>query len=101
MGRAVAAGLRFRGEVEPLPDAHQAPDRHGAGRRAPARAPGADDGLAQDGPDAVAAAGELQARRRAPRPRAGPPAARAPRLRVPPPELVLRRGPRSAPLARR
>ena len=59
--------------------------------------------LAQDGPDAVAAARQLPPRRRAPglRPRA--PAARPPRLRVPPRELVRRRraGARCAPTASR
>ena len=57
MGAPDAAGLRLRGQVQPLPDAHQAPDRHGAGRARASRAPGAADRVAEDGPDAVAAAG--------------------------------------------
>jgi DNA polymerase len=73
---AVAAGLPLRREVQPLPDPHQAPDRHGQGVGPPARAPRAADRHAQDGPDALAAAGQLPPRRRAPRLRARAPARR-------------------------
>ena len=101
VGGADAAGLRLRGEVQPLPDPHQAPDRHGPGRGPPARAPRAAHRLAQDGPDALAAPGQLPPRRRAPGLRAGAPAAGAPRLRVPPRELVRRRRPGRAARPRR
>ena len=37
LGGRHAAGLRLRGQGEPLPDAHAAPDRHGARRGAPLR----------------------------------------------------------------
>src|SRR5919198_3788094 len=101
VGRAVAARVHVRGQVESLPDAHEAPDGHGSRRRTPARAPRAAARVPEDGPDALAAAGELPSRRRTPRQRARQPAARPPRLRVPPRELVLRRGARGAALAPR
>ena len=102
LGRADAARLRVRRQGEPVPHAHEAPDRHRAGHRALLRRDRAARRLAQARPGAVAAARALHARRAAPGRRARLAAARPARVRVPPPELVRgRRGARAAALARR
>ena len=77
---ADAAGLRLRGEVQPLPDPHQAPDRHdqgvGACSSASSRSPPRPRWARCCG-----SSRQLPPRRRAPGLRAGAPAAGAPRLR--------------------
>src|SRR5436305_15310101 len=69
MGAADAAGVRLRGEGEPLPDAHEATDGPGARRRALRRVDRAARREREARPGDLAAARELPPRRRAPRPR--------------------------------
>ena len=97
----IAARLPVRGQGKPLPDPHQAAARHGPGPRPLLRADRAAHPLAQARPGALAAPGQLQARRRAARGGARPPAARPPLLRVPARELVRRRDLRAAAEPRR
>ena len=83
LGARVPAGVRFRGEDEPLRDAHQAPARPAAEHRALLRADPAAGRVAEARARAMAAAAGLSPRRRAARRGAGAAAGRAALLRVP------------------
>src|SRR5207302_282528 len=99
-GRGEPAGLRLRGEDEPLRDAREAADRGAAVARALLLADRAARRLGEARAGAVAAAGELSPERRAPRGDARSPAGWPPLLRVPPRKLVRPRGLRAPALAR-
>src|SRR3954464_10214726 len=82
------AGLRVRDQILPLPDPHEAADRHGSRGRPLLRLDRADGRVAQARPGAVAAARPLRARRRAARARVVQPPAREARVRAAPPVVV-------------
>ena len=87
----IAARLRLRDQGVALPDAHQAAERPRAGARRASTPASSRCSLAEARADPLAAAAELQARRRATRERARAAAAgAAPRVRVPRRELVPR-----------
>src|SRR6266545_5784898 len=92
LGGAVATGIRLCDQGVALPDAHQAAERPRTRARALLRVHRAAARLAEARPDPLAAAAELQARRRAARGRPRAPAeAATPLLRVSRRELVPRR----------
>ena len=91
VGGSDAGRLRVRREGQPLPDAHPPAARRGRRDGAPGRAHRAARRGRPAAGDALAAAGELPPRRRAPRRRAGRAAARPARVRTSPRELVRRR----------
>ena len=102
LGRADAEGVSLLGQGEPLHHSHQAAQQPGEVRRALPRVGQAADDGEQARRDPLAAAAELQAKRRAPRrgahgdprPRSGPP-----RGRAAPSELVHQGRVRAAGLA--
>src|SRR5205807_473359 len=100
LGRADTAKLPLHGEGVALPDAHQTTDGSRGWNRTFLRAHRAPRPLTEARPRAVAAAGDVQARRRPARIRARCVSARPSLLRVPARELVRRAGVRVVALPR-